>query len=123
MTLQQTAPQTTAAWRCTECGVDNEVGFDLCWRCGRGTDGAPAGAEFQPESEPALTATTTRPARRIGCLRCGIAMQHLGMKKFHEGARTQPFVLLEHGSLFGHRECFDVYACPDCGKVELFLAM
>jgi predicted RNA-binding Zn-ribbon protein involved in translation (DUF1610 family) len=33
-----------------------------------------------------------------------------------------PFLLGELGELFVHREEFDLYACPSCGKVELFLS-
>jgi hypothetical protein len=43
----------------------------------------------------------------------------MGTKKFHEGTRWSVFG--ELGELFENREHFDVYMCPRCGRVELFV--
>jgi predicted RNA-binding Zn-ribbon protein involved in translation (DUF1610 family) len=53
------------------------------------------------------------------CPRCGMALQYMGTKKFHEGTRWGVFG--ELGELFENREHFDVYMCPRCGRVELFV--
>jgi len=45
----------------------------------------------------------------------------VGTKKFHEGTRGWAFFLGELGELFVNREHFDVYVCPTCGRVELFV--
>lgn len=45
----------------------------------------------------------------------------MGTKKFHEGTRGWGFFLGDLGELFTNREHFDVYVCPRCGKVELFI--
>ncbi len=43
----------------------------------------------------------------------------MGTKKFHEGTRWSVFGDL--AELFENREHFDVYMCPRCGRVELFV--
>lgn len=52
------------------------------------------------------------------CARCETELQFEGTKRFHEGTRAIPALL---GELFVHREHFDVYVCPRCGRIELFL--
>ena len=48
-------------------------------------------------------------------------MEFAGRKRFHEGTRAWPFLFGEIGELLVNRESFDLYACPSCGKIELFL--
>ena len=55
------------------------------------------------------------------CPRCETRLDYVGTKKFHEGSRAMPFLLGEIGELFVKREHFDVYVCPRCGRVELFV--
>jgi predicted RNA-binding Zn-ribbon protein involved in translation (DUF1610 family) len=55
------------------------------------------------------------------CPRCERELEYVGTKKFHEGSRAAPFLLGELGELFVKREHFDVYVCPRCGRVELFV--
>lgn len=55
------------------------------------------------------------------CPRCETDLEYVGTKKFHEGSRAAPFLLGEVGELFVKREHFDVYVCPRCGRVELFV--
>lgn len=55
----------------------------------------------------------------MACARCATALTYMGEKKFHEGRRWG--VLGELGELFQNREHFDVYMCPRCGRVELFV--
>ena len=51
--------------------------------------------------------------------RCATGLDYVGTKRFHEGTRWG--VLGELGELFTNREHFDVYVCPRCGRVELFV--
>ncbi len=60
--------------------------------------------------------TSTNP---LQCPRCGVELDYVGTKKFHEGTRWG--VLGELGELFVKKEHFDVYVCPRCGRVELFV--
>jgi hypothetical protein len=55
------------------------------------------------------------------CARCETTLEFVGTKKFHEGTRTLGLFFGEIGELFQHREHFDVYVCPRCGRVELFV--
>jgi predicted RNA-binding Zn-ribbon protein involved in translation (DUF1610 family) len=55
------------------------------------------------------------------CARCNRELQYAGTKRFHEGSRGWGFFLGDMGELFTNRESFDVYVCPRCGRVELFL--
>lgn len=55
----------------------------------------------------------------LTCPRCEVALDFVGTKKFHEGARWG--VLGDLGELFVNKERFDVYVCGRCGRVELFI--
>ena len=56
--------------------------------------------------------------KKINCLRCDVPMILSGNYKFHEGTKFGLFGnLLE---AFVNRESFDLYICPECGKVEFF---
>jgi hypothetical protein len=55
----------------------------------------------------------------MDCSRCDTRLEFVGTKKFHEGTRWG--VLGELAELFTNREHFDVYVCPRCGRVELFI--
>jgi hypothetical protein len=58
-------------------------------------------------------------ANPLSCARCSKALEYVGMKRFHEGTRWG--VLGELGELFVNKERFDVYVCPRCGQVQLFI--
>ena len=53
------------------------------------------------------------------CPSCAIPLEFVGTRDFHEGTRWG--VLGELGELFVNKERFDVYVCPRCGRVELFI--
>ncbi len=59
------------------------------------------------------------PDSPLRCPRCERALDFVGTKKFHEGTRWG--ALGELGELFTNREKFDVYVCPECGRVEFFV--
>jgi hypothetical protein len=46
-------------------------------------------------------------------------MTNKGIHKFHEGTRWGVFV--DFFGLFVNREKFNLYHCPECGKVEFFI--
>lgn len=58
-------------------------------------------------------------ANPLTCPRCSKALEYVGTKRFHEG--TQFGFFGEIGELFVNKEHFDVYVCPRCGRVELFV--
>jgi hypothetical protein len=53
------------------------------------------------------------------CPRCEQPLEYAGAKRFHEG--TNWGALGEIGEFFVKREQFDVYVCPNCGRVEFFI--
>lgn len=95
-------------WKCGKCREDVEDGFGACWNCGTSADGV---------EDPSFPRAAVRPS--VACSRCNVALEHLGTKRFHEGANWG--VLGELGELFVKRERFDAYACPRCGRLEFFV--
>ncbi|MBN1589680.1 MAG: hypothetical protein JW888_09205 [Pirellulales bacterium] len=116
-------------WQCVKCREQIEDAFNVCWRCGtskegvedpdfRGVDNA-----FSEQSEaPSETRATTDQAAEnhpLSCPRCRCMLDYIGTKAFHEGKRWG--VLGDLGELFVNKERFDVYCCPNCGRVEFFV--
>lgn len=56
--------------------------------------------------------------REINCLRCGTEMRFVGRDKLQLGQMS--WVLGELPNLIAGAMPVDLYACPDCGKIELF---
>jgi hypothetical protein len=63
--------------------------------------------------------TDSRATDPLTCLRCRRPLDYVGRKRFHEGTNWGFFG--EVGELFVKRQHFDLYVCPRCGKVELFV--
>ena len=61
----------------------------------------------------------TRARHRSDALACEVELTYVGTRDFHEGTRWG--ALGDLGELFVHKEHFDVYVCPRCGRVELFV--
>jgi hypothetical protein len=55
----------------------------------------------------------------IACARCAIPLDFIGTRDFHHGTRWG--ALGDLGELFVNKQHFDVYVCPRCGGVELFI--
>ncbi|MDQ5824895.1 MAG: hypothetical protein M3441_11925 [Chloroflexota bacterium] len=56
------------------------------------------------------------------CPRCGVELQFVGTKRFQEGgSKSTHFWLGTWAELFTNREQYDVYVCPRCGRLEMFL--
>jgi len=102
-------------WTCATCGEQIEDTFDACWKCGTSKDGV-ADPGFAADAGPSSDPIGKHP---IHCPRCEQALTYMGTKKFHEGARWG--ALGDIGELFVHKEAFDVYCCPVCGRVEFFV--
>ena len=100
----------TSAWQCPNCRHTLEPQFNECWDCGyvRGSGGDETLREPAPGSDP------------IRCVTCKVTLDFVGTKQFHVGPRG-PFILGEIGEFFIDRDRFDVYVCPRCGRVELFV--
>jgi uncharacterized protein YbaR (Trm112 family) len=55
----------------------------------------------------------------IVCPPCDVKLEFVGTRDFHEGTRWG--ALGELGELFVNKQRFDVFVCPRCGRVELFI--
>lgn len=129
---------------CPKCNADVENHFDICWNCQYSfveqkildnsdfklvcpkcnTEIEP-GLNFCPECHFNLaeinreTGTAPHGPKSIECLRCKVELDYQGNYRFHEGTRIG--ALGDLFELFTNRESFDLYSCPNCGKVEFFL--
>ena len=105
-------------WHCPKCKEEVGDDFSACWNCGTLQDGT-VDPHFRKVPE-AMTDTPAAPAHPIVCPRCNLQLTFIGTKKIHEGSRVWDAMggLWE---LFKHRESFDVYMCPRCGRVEFFV--
>lgn len=95
---------------CPHCHEEVEDSFEICWNCNY---------SFPDEQIIALPSEGDEVEKRdIDCLRCDVRMRYAGEYKFHEGSKVGVFGNLFE--LFQNREAFDLYVCPQCGKVEFF---
>jgi hypothetical protein len=53
------------------------------------------------------------------CLRCHVELRYQGSRRFDEEPRWTIFG--QPGGMFQGHDAFDVYVCPRCGRVELFV--
>ncbi|MCX6545981.1 MAG: hypothetical protein NTV05_16420 [Acidobacteria bacterium] len=74
---------------------------------------APEEAVVQPEDgdEP--------PARNPMCLRCEVPQRYLGARWFRQAADAG--ALTEHKPMFEINQSFDMYVCPGCGHVDMYV--
>ena len=105
-------------WNCSVCGesVEDDT-WKECWKCGSPR----TGSSREVERQRAELGERLKRARTLKCARCETPLRFFGTKRFHEGSRQYGFWLGDLGELFVNREAFDVYACPLCGKVEMFV--
>ncbi len=131
--------------KCPKCNAEVEDNFDLCWNCQYSFDDErvlessdfrqicpecnqeiETSVEFCPNCGNNLTiikqeVDEEKPSglKKLNCLRCSVSLNFKGNYKFHEGTS----ILASGGllDLLSYRESFDLYSCPNCGKVEFFL--
>lgn len=94
---------------CPECKAEIDSNLHYCLYCKHNLN---AVVEIDRQTNP-------EPVKQIDCLRCQVPMSFNGNVRFHEGTRMGAFGDLFE--LFTNRESFDLYFCPNCGKVEFFL--
>jgi len=105
-------------WRCSKCNEEVGDDFNACWNCGTWQDGT-VDPDFRKVPE-AVNDTPAEPTHPIACPRCDLSLTFIGTKKIHEGSRGWD-AMGGFWELFKHRESFDVYMCPRCGRVEFFV--
>jgi uncharacterized protein YbaR (Trm112 family) len=85
----------------------------------RGPEAEPGKVIWEMSTKERAMASN-RPSEYVACPRCNTPLQYGGTKQFHEGTRFWDFMGGVFELLKG-REAFDLYVCPRCGRVELFV--
>jgi len=101
--------------KCPNCNTEIESGFDICWKCQYSFVDQKVIEPEKPDSTP------THYYSQLQCLRCAIPMLFSGNHEFHEGTRWGAFGNLFE--LFVNKDSFDLFVCPQCGKVEFFISI
>ena len=101
--------------KCPNCDTDIEPGFEICWKCQYSFADQKVIEPEETDSAP------THYYSKIQCLRCAIPMLFSGNHEFHEGTRWGAFGNLFE--LFVNKDSFDLFVCPQCGKVEFFISV
>ena len=125
---------------CPNCKSEVDESFDMCWNCQYSFDEnriidktefkdlcpncnteVNADMEFCPNCSQkigiyskGLDGELPDSARKIDCLRCKLPMLYKGNTEFGDSGFFE---------LFPNKETFELFYCPQCGKVELFLPM
>lgn len=94
---------------CPNCNEEIEENFDVCWNC-----------NFSLSENKILEFKISLDdnSLKINCLRCASSMKYAGKYKFHEGSNLG--MLGNFFEFFVNKEEFDLYVCPQCGKIEFF---
>lgn len=58
--------------------------------------------------------------RSKDCLRCNVTLRYAGRKEFHEGMKLG--ALGDFAELFVPQVALEMYACPNCLRVEFFVS-
>ena len=96
---------------CPNCNSEIPEGYDICWKCNYDViDGKIIPVIEKKKKDPF--------EKDIKCLRCNVQLKKVGTHKFHEGFEWGFFG--DFGHIFSNKESFDLYACPECKKVEFF---
>jgi hypothetical protein len=99
-------------WTCKVCARSVEDDEAFCYHCG-----CP-----QALDEPNATRLKDKwLAQRVKCVRCQSVMKYAGLKTVHGGTSGWKFWLGELGDRLAHHEAYDLYVCPNCGKIEMFV--
>ena len=106
---------------CPNCHEEIEDGFEICWNCCYSlTENRVIDCEKELDANTELEELEVK-TRKIDCLRCHIDLHYSGVYRFHEGARYG--ALGNFFELFVNQECFEIYVCSKCGKVEFYIPL
>ena len=102
---------------CPNCNADIEDNFEVCWNCCYSLTENRV-IDFENESDTNNNELVTN-EKKIACLRCNTNLFSSGVYRFHEGTRYG--MLGNLFELFVNKESFEIYICPNCGKVEFYV--
>lgn len=109
-------------WKCLNCTEEVEDHFDLCWNCEANRQGVLPARSSTPQdpAEKEERRFLNEKFRSRNCLRCDVVLTYAGRKDFHEG--THWGALGDFGELFVVQLKLEMFVCPNCLKVEFFMA-
>jgi len=123
------------AWPCPGCKTEVEDGFDVCWSCGTGRDGAPPDPAFareadlgreaapEPEGPPREGPGTERPCPDCGGPLSPVKLIESGGTHWRHTETEYAAGDAQQGLLSGR---FPVegrvraWMCADCGRILLY---
>ncbi len=111
MEEKQSSEDESPHYYCTECYQEVSINDTICRHCG---------ADVSQLEEEDASEETKQELNPIVCPRCETALEYVGTKKFYEGTRAFD-VLGGIWELLKNREQYDVYVCPQCGRLEFFV--
>lgn len=99
--------------KCPNCFSEVEENFEICWQCNYSF----IDNKVVEIKDAELLVDTIDEEKQ--CLRCNAAMKYIGQITTKVGP-MEATIQVPDGMLF-YNGYFDLYNCPDCGKVEFFL--
>ena len=104
-------PKTEFSVVCPHCNIEVDSSYSFCPNCLH---------KLGLKSVPTDSSDNSG-YMNIDCIRCKVPMLFKGNSRFHEGTRVG--TLGNFFELMINRESFDLYFCPQCGKIEFFLPL
>jgi hypothetical protein len=98
---------------CPNCQAEVETNFDVCWKCLYNF------SEQKVITTPELGQSSFYST--INCLRCSIPMVFGGTRKIQDRQHWSTIGNLVE--LLSNKDSFDLFVCPQCGKVEFFIEL
>ncbi len=93
---------------CPKCNIEIKSSFNYCPFC-----------QYDLREINREIGTKPQVAKQIDCLRCKVPLDFQGNFKLHDESRDGSISGLSEVLIY--KGSFDLYCCPDCGKVEFFL--
>jgi Zn finger protein HypA/HybF involved in hydrogenase expression len=95
---------------CPQCGIKVDLTDEFCSSC-----------HFELAIKSSADKINNQYGdREFSCFRCMIPMLFKGNTDFNGNFYFKPHIL---NQFFNTRENFDLYFCPKCGKIELFIPL
>ena len=125
---------------CPNCNVEVLDVYEICWNCqysfaenriiteNEFKENCPkcnfvleSVSETCPECGYELNSEVPTSDDDLLCLRCRVAMKYMGSRTYQEDFVSG--FRLDILNLFSKTDQFDLYCCPDCGKIEFYLPL
>ncbi len=108
-------------WSCLNCNEEVESQFEVCWNCQRDRTGLvpPNFSDLEIEDRAEKTFLNAKTSDKY-CLACQAILTYAGTTRIQQGP-TGELVSDIVELLLGLPIPVEMYCCPACGRVELFM--